>query len=982
MHHTCPSTRASRNAHRIALLPADVASQLKSSATISSLSHVVLELLKNALDAGSTKVEGTVDFQRGDCTLEDDGLGITPSEFEDGGGLGRLYHTSKYYSEEPCLGRHGTFVASLAAVSLLTISSRRDGYRSTNSIVFHRSKPIERRLPALKRDEINGKHGTRVVVRNLFGHLPVRVKHRATLSSHSAELDRLWDCLKREVVALLLAWQHPVHVRLRDAGYQSVINLSTTDLLKDACERTPAKLQQMLSILTQADYLSVSDWPSWVPVSASTPTIAVQGAISLEPAPTTQTQFISLSHHPLSADGHNEFYGAVNRLFALSAFGFVEDEEEPDEKEKLRRAQDKRYKTEGHTHRQLRGRKGVDRHPMFHIRISLKNKGSVLPQLRALEGESNLQAVVDVLQAMVMQWLSVHHFRPRKLRTLRDTVVMSPITANRPEARQRVEGNEDTALLPMSSNAAKRKNKAPSHHDLVTRKHTQGSPFREWTRMKTSRAVDAPQATATKRSRPPSDDRTCSDRQSTISNTFSGSPANSDALQALPGIAELPGSLVESAAGMGSAGGEVDDSVDASTDATVDWTNPITQQTYSLNARTGCVLPKAERPRSALSGLDGSASAPQAKGLRLTKRARVNGDGENAWLNNLLGEWDNPIFKPVEQSIPQVVTEPPESNPSGSRYDHSSCQASHFHNNFDGASVPATTKLSRESLKDAIVLAQLDKKFILVKTTSGCGESGTQEILLLIDQHAADERVQVEALLARLCAPLPEGSIRCRSQLGHSPSVAFVALEKPVLFAVSKRERDLFVAHAARFAAWGILLDVCVAQEAVAAPRSRTSGELTVTVKTLPPAISERCKADSKLLISFLRKAVWEYADRRHATTATDGIPSGDTAGDTPRWITRLASCPQGLVDLVNSRACRSAIMFNDGLSMEQCRDLVDKLSVCALPFMCAHGRPSMVPLVTVGDLVFSGGSTPDVYGDDKGTEEGFISAWRKWKCR
>lgn len=41
--------------------------------------------------------------------------------------------------------------------------------------------------------------------------------------------------------------------------------------------------------------------------------------------------------------------------------------------------------------------------------------------------------------------------------------------------------------------------------------------------------------------------------------------------------------------------------------------------------------------------------------------------------------------------------------------------------------------------------------------------------------------------------------------------------------------------------------------------------------------------------------------------------------------------------------------MFNDPLTMEQCNDLVKRLTDCAFPFQCAHGRPSMVPLVDLG---------------------------------
>jgi DNA mismatch repair protein MLH3 len=72
-------------------LPPEVIAQIKSSTTITSLNGVVCELLKNSLDASSTKVDIFVNYSRGSCAIEDDGLGILPSEFHEDGGLGKFY---------------------------------------------------------------------------------------------------------------------------------------------------------------------------------------------------------------------------------------------------------------------------------------------------------------------------------------------------------------------------------------------------------------------------------------------------------------------------------------------------------------------------------------------------------------------------------------------------------------------------------------------------------------------------------------------------------------------------------------------------------------------------------------------------------------------------------------------------------------------------------------------------------------------------
>lgn len=72
-------------------LPADVIAQLRSSTTITTLNGVVLDLLRNSLDAAATKIDISVDIRRGSCTVEDNGVGIPPSEFREDGSLGKLH---------------------------------------------------------------------------------------------------------------------------------------------------------------------------------------------------------------------------------------------------------------------------------------------------------------------------------------------------------------------------------------------------------------------------------------------------------------------------------------------------------------------------------------------------------------------------------------------------------------------------------------------------------------------------------------------------------------------------------------------------------------------------------------------------------------------------------------------------------------------------------------------------------------------------
>ena len=80
----------------IKALPEDVISQIKSSITITSLNGVVDGLVRNCLDAGAVHIGVSVDYGRGNCAVEDDGVGIQPEEFRDGGGIGKLHREGIY----------------------------------------------------------------------------------------------------------------------------------------------------------------------------------------------------------------------------------------------------------------------------------------------------------------------------------------------------------------------------------------------------------------------------------------------------------------------------------------------------------------------------------------------------------------------------------------------------------------------------------------------------------------------------------------------------------------------------------------------------------------------------------------------------------------------------------------------------------------------------------------------------------------------
>ncbi len=171
----------------IQLLPADVAAKIAAGEVVERPASVVKELLENAIDAGATAIR--VDLQEGGLRLirvTDNGRGIPAEQLA----LALARHaTSKIQSLDDLeriktLGFRGEALASIAAVSHLTLTSRPAESEVGATIVAHKSI-------AGKVSKAGAPAGTTVVVRDLFASVPARLKFlksRATETGHCLHL--------------------------------------------------------------------------------------------------------------------------------------------------------------------------------------------------------------------------------------------------------------------------------------------------------------------------------------------------------------------------------------------------------------------------------------------------------------------------------------------------------------------------------------------------------------------------------------------------------------------------------------------------------------------------------------------------------------------------------------------------------------------------------------------------------------------------
>ncbi|KAG9845700.1 hypothetical protein KCU98_g6277, partial [Aureobasidium melanogenum] len=997
-------------------LPENVVAQIKSSTTITSLNQVILGLLENSLDAQATRIDIVIDYGRGGCTVEDNGIGILPSEYRATGGLGRLYHTSKQEdsAQSEFHGGQGTFLASVGGLSLLTITSRHAQHYSHNTLVLHRSKVISRLIPTLPQHEIRSGtgHGTRVSIRDLFGNMPVRVKQRAIVVEEGFEAERQWKALKIGVVGLLLPWNRRVAVKVTDSE-----NPARTFSLNTGAQFIPNALSErnlntlnkkmsgfdqgtVLSILSQSGIISTDSKGSWVPVSASTSSVTVKGLISLEPAPIRIAQFMSIGIIPcLDENRHNELYETVNRLFSQSTFGHVDEDTELDESEMKRRQHVRRYKNGGITNKQLQGsRKGVDRWPKFYFRIDLKSKES-LQHVDKLS-DMHLKGIVNVLESLTLHWLEINNFRPKKSQRKREKTTDDDRQASHTFSESLLPIGNNQNLSASLQYASAGKIRAASPENISSTDHrsskrlrsttladdtTPTMPFTDWSRIKSARpqmydsiwkckTPSSRQSTNIELSdqgtKPLPKTSATIDVEAVGSNCFGFVDDTSHEMSELLEPNHAQAALHQNQTG----------------ENYIDWIDPKTNRKLRINARTGVVMPdEVHGPASSHASTSRSAAAANARlssfgrPLVLERRksnipSRIDAASSavtpSPWLEGFLQTWKNPVFETqAEQAIPKINFRGLEQEAARSHDCHGQHAVAGL---FSHAGSTDVSRLSKPALPYAQVISQVDNKFILMKIPSLAGSKSQElnyarQLLVLVDQHAASERCILETLLEELCTSVSETAI-VKSNLGFTSSIVTNPVNKPLSFQIPLQEEAMFRAHARHFANWGILYDIISHQSEL--PR--------LNILTLPPGISERCKTEPRLLIELLRGEIYSLAE----SSSTRNRPLETLDTDTNHtWLQRLGSCPKGVLQLLNSRACRSAIMFNDKLTLAQCQRLIEEVAKCAFPFMCAHGRNSMVPLVYLDD---DDGAMQESLGGFGGREEeeseGFASAYKKWR--
>ncbi|XP_034578389.1 DNA mismatch repair protein MLH3 isoform X3 [Setaria viridis] len=208
--------------------------------------------------------------------------------------------------------------------------------------------------------------------------------------------------------------------------------------------------------------------------------------------------------------------------------------------------------------------------------------------------------------------------------------------------------------------------------------------------------------------------------------------------------------------------------------------------------------------------------------------------------------------------------------------------------------------VDRNCFEEARVLLQLDKKFIPV--ISG-------NTILLVDQHAADERIRLEELRRKVL-----------SEEGHV--VTYLDSEEEL--SLPETGFQLFQKYAEQIQKWGWIIS--------SDSNSSESFKKNMNILRRQTRLVTLVAVPCILGVNLTGKDLMEFIQQLDETDGSSAMPPA-------------------VLRILNFKACRGAIMFGDPLLPSECCLIIEELKATSLCFQCAHGRPTTVPIVNVASL-------------------------------
>ncbi|GFT15613.1 DNA mismatch repair protein Mlh3 [Nephila pilipes] len=262
-------------------------------------------------------------------------------------------------------------------------------------------------------------------------------------------------------------------------------------------------------------------------------------------------------------------------------------------------------------------------------------------------------------------------------------------------------------------------------------------------------------------------------------------------------------------------------------------------------------------------------------------------------IQNMFKKWENPMFD----------------NPS----EVNNLEKSQISTSLSHILILNSYRFTQSSLNSLKVIGQVDCKFIACIIQDFNNNFQNKNLLVLFDQHAVHERVRLEELI--------EDLFEIRE---NKKTVKTVPISPHINITLEPEEMRLL--HSYRLSLKDVGFDTYYTDE-----------ENIVHVSSLPSCLvnkeNNQLKRRLPDTVSVVEKIIKEWLDLLMQTRSVSSV------------------LPKTLSAVLNSQACRGAVKFGDPLNLPQCVDLLAALSKCKLPFQCAHGRPSIAPILDLSKI-------------------------------
>ncbi|KAJ3808978.1 hypothetical protein F5876DRAFT_89725 [Lentinula aff. lateritia] len=369
------------------------------------------------------------------------------------------------------------------------------------------------------------------------------------------------------------------------------------------------------------------------------------------------------------------------------------------------------------------------------------------------------------------------------------------------------------------------------------------------------------------------------------------------------------------------------------------WTDPNTGESFIVDARTG-----NSRPQTQLRlGLEETTENRHFHVLRQRRTLSLpNTSSEDKSQLRPAPEWiqealeANDTYAITEKRIAEIAIGSAADtlqhnclSDQQTQFQHRQHFSKLFLSSKGDSNVHAQHRFNKDDIRGARVISQVDRKFVACvfnkDLVNGDLRKNNSNMVIPL-QHAADERIRVERFLKELCL----GFLRnCSGEEEEGVEMRHLTPPMPVLLTRHEASR---LAHSKQiqssFYSWD------TSPSGFDRDNDRYVQVNTVCV---PEVVADKLTMGNELrdlVKGYLAQLELDLPDM----SRIQGKHS-ETSVDESDWLKALRWCPRELLDLVNSKACRGAIMFNDSLTNEQCIRLVHQLSETVFPFQCAHGR-------------------------------------------